>query len=47
MGDTRRDKDADIVETTQFLHHGVDLLSIHSLRVEDRFRVIEDYEHLL
>ena len=46
-GDTGCDAKANVAEPTQFLHYGIDLLSAHSMRVENIFRVIEDYHHLL
>ena len=35
------------LELTQFLHYGTDLPSIRSLCVENGFRAIENYKHLL
>ena len=46
-GDARRDADPDVVEPTWFLHHGVDLPCIRRLRVENIFRIVEDYHHFL
>jgi len=46
-GDTGCDTNTDIADSTQFLHRSVDLRSIRSLRIENRFRIVEDYEHLL
>ena len=43
----RGDTKADFPEPTQFLHHVVDLLTACSLRIEDGFGVIEDYDHLI
>ena len=46
-GDAGCDADTDVIEPTEFLHHRIDLLSICSPRIEDRFRVVENYQHLL
>ena len=45
-GGTGRDATTDVVEPTQ-LHQGVDPPCTRSLGVENRFRIIEDYHHLL
>ena len=41
------DPKPNIAELTQLLHHTVDLLSIRPLRIQDRLRVVEDYQDLL
>ena len=46
-GDARSDTKADVVELTQLLHNFVDLLRIRPLRIEDRLRIIKDYEDFL
>jgi hypothetical protein len=45
--DAGGDAETYCLELTQFLHHGVDLPSASSLWVENRFGIVEDYEHLL
>ena len=45
-GNARSDAKADVVELTQLLHRRVDRLSICPSRIEDRLRIIEDYEDL-
>lgn len=46
-GNSRCDANTNVVESTQFIHHGVDFPGVHSLRIENRFRVIEDDQHFL
>jgi hypothetical protein len=46
-GDARCNTKADVPEQAQLLHHGVYFPSICSLRVEDGFGIVENYEHLL
>ena len=43
-GDARRDAEADVTESTQFLHHSIDPLGICSLWVENGLGVIKDHE---
>jgi len=45
--DPGSDAKTNVVEPAQLLHHGINLPSIRSLRVENRFGVVEDYNHLL
>ena len=45
--DTGSDAKANVVELAQLLYHGINLLSIRSLRVQNRFGVVADYDHLL
>ena len=44
---TGRDAKPNVVVATQLFHHAIDLLSIRSLWVEDGFRIVENYDHLL
>jgi hypothetical protein len=46
-GDAGGDAQANVGEPTQLLHHGIDLLGICPLGIEDRLCIVEDYEHLL
>jgi hypothetical protein len=46
-GDTGCDEDTEVVEPAQFLHQSIDLSCIRSLRVQDRFCVVEYDQHLL
>ena len=46
-GNTGSDAEGHGCELTQLVHHGVDLLGVGPLGVEDGLGVIEDYEHLL
>jgi len=46
-GDTGGDTEANVAKLTQLLRHKVDLLRVRPLRIKNRLRVIEDYEHLL
>ena len=46
-GDAGGDTNADVLEPSQFLHRGIDLLSVRALRVENGFGIVEDYEHPL
>ena len=43
----RGDTKADVPGLSQFLHNVIDLLTACSLRIENGFGVIEDYDHLL
>ena len=45
-GDPGSDVKTNVVELTQFLHHGIELLGVYSLQVEDVFSTVEDYDHL-
>jgi len=38
---------ADVVQLTQLLEHSINLLHARSLRIEYKFRVVEDDEHIL
>jgi hypothetical protein len=44
-GDTRGDAEENVVEATQLVQRTVNLLGIFSLRVENRFNIVEDNEH--
>ena len=44
-GDTGCDTKTNVVELAQLLHHGVDLLGVHSLRIKNGFCIVEDDEH--
>lgn len=46
-GDAGSDAKTDVLKLTQLLHHSVDLLGIHSLRIKNGLCIIEDYEDLL
>ena len=46
-GNPRSDTKADVVEPTQLLHNGIDLLGVRPLRIKDGLRIIQDYEDLL
>jgi len=46
-GDAGSYSQANVVELTQLLHHGVNFLGILSLRIKDRLGIVEDYEGLL
>ena len=45
-GDAGSDAKINVVEPTQFLHHGIDLLSACPLRVENRLRIVKNYDHI-
>ena len=45
-GDARGDTEANSPELTQFLYNGVDVSSICSLRVENRFSVVKEEDNL-
>jgi len=46
-GDTRCDTNTDVVELTELLHHGIDLLATYSLRVKNGLCIVKDDKHFL
>ena len=45
-GDPRSDAETYCLQPTQLPYQGIGLLAVRSLWVEDRFSIVEDYEHL-
>ena len=41
------DANTEVAESTQFLHHAVDLLGVCSLQIQNRLRDIKHYHHFL
>jgi len=46
-GDPGGDAKTNITEPSQLIHNAVDLPCVCPLRIENRFSIVEDYEHLL
>ena len=46
-GDTGGDAKTNVVEPTQFVHNGIDLLPARPLQIENGFGIVEGDEHLL
>ena len=46
-GDPGSDAEADVAQLAELLDHSTYLLCVRSLRIEYRFRIVEDDEHIL